>query len=220
MSDPTNTKGVRAALDVVSYYDILAIPRDASDADIRLAFKRFAGEYHPDRYVRESRQDAALAAEIFKRGTEAFAILTNPVIRPLYDEGLSRGHHRFIEGEAAAAAEAAKPRVKTLEDLATTPKAKELARKADRLLVADRIEEARVLLTDAVQAEFENVELQARLYAMYTAQGLETFMEVKAAGSADGARVILTDAVQDDFENSELKARLYALYTADGFETL
>jgi molecular chaperone DnaJ len=30
------------------YYDVLGVPRDASDADVKKAFRRLARELHPD----------------------------------------------------------------------------------------------------------------------------------------------------------------------------
>ena len=32
------------------YYEILGVPRDASEADIKKAFRQLALKYHPDRY--------------------------------------------------------------------------------------------------------------------------------------------------------------------------
>jgi curved DNA-binding protein CbpA len=172
MATPT-TKAILEALESASYYKILDLPQDAPILAVQDAFHRFALEYHPDRHVHASQEERALLHEVFKRGTEAFVILGDVERRPLYDEGLARGHVRFLEGEAAQAALDAIPKEKTLEDIATTPKAKELARKADRLIVAKKFEEARVLLTDAVQDDFENEELKAKLYALYTVEGYE-----------------------------------------------
>ena len=174
------TQAILKALDGASYYAILSVAPTASTSAIQDAFHAFALQYHPDRYVREPRESALLAANIFKRGTEAFAILTDPSARALYDAGLTRGHFRFVEGEAAQAAKDALPKVKTLEQLATKPKAKEHALRADRELVAGKIEAARLLLIDAVQYEPENEELKARLLALYTAEGVEKLAGAKA----------------------------------------
>jgi curved DNA-binding protein CbpA len=177
MPDAKTTMAILQALESVSYYQILKVGSGAPLADIQTAFHDFALQYHPDCYVHEPKESAALADRIFKRGTEAFAVLSDPRTRPLYDEGLERGHLRYREGEAAeaaaAAALAAMPKVVTLEDIARSPRAKALARKADRLLLKGKIEEARLLLTDAVQDDVDNAELKARLDALYTADGYE-----------------------------------------------
>ena len=180
MAGPDRSKAILAGLEGATYYGILNVSPEASEAAIRDAFHVFALQYHPDRYVGESREDAKLAMEVFKRGTEAFVVLTDAAIRPLYDDGLKRGHLRYIAGEAAQAALDALPKVKTLEQIAQKPKAKELAMRADRLLVADKVEAARILLSDAVQEDFDNLELKARLDALYTLGGVETLSDVKA----------------------------------------
>ena len=180
MAGPDRSKAILAGLEGATYYGILNVSPEASEAAIRDAFHVFALQYHPDRYVGASREDAKLAMEVFKRGTEAFVVLTDAAIRPLYDDGLKRGHLRYIAGEAAQAALDALPKVKTLEQIAQKPKAKELAMRADRLLVADKVEAARILLSDAVQEDFDNLELKARLDALYTLGGVETLSDVKA----------------------------------------
>ncbi len=179
MAGLPTVKAIRKALETSTYYGLLRVPNDVSPEALQQAFHHFALEYHPDRYVQESRDMANLASDIFKRGAEAFAILSDPAARKLYDDGLTRGHVRYIEGEAAKAAEAAKPKVKTLEQVATKPKAKDLAKRADRLLVAGKVEEARVLLTDAVQDDYDNAELKARLVELFTMGGYESLSDVK-----------------------------------------
>ncbi len=62
------------------YYDVLGVPRDASDADIRKAYRRLAMQYHPDR----TEGDKA-AEERFKEGTEAYEVLRDPEKRAQYD---------------------------------------------------------------------------------------------------------------------------------------
>jgi curved DNA-binding protein CbpA len=174
MPDAKTTKAILTALESVSYYEILKVPSGAPMEDVQLAFHDFALQYHPDRYVHEPQESAALADRIFKRGTEAFAVLSDPRMRKRYDEGLGRGQLRFQEGEAAeAAALKAPPKARTLEEIARRPKAKALALKADRLLGVGKVEEARVLLTDAVQDDGDNDELRARLEQLYTLDGYE-----------------------------------------------
>ena len=72
------------------YYDLLGVGRDASEGEIKKAFRRLARELHPD--VSEEPD----AEERFKEVVEAYEVLSNPERRELYDrfghEGLrSRG---------------------------------------------------------------------------------------------------------------------------------
>lgn len=69
------------------YYEVLGISRNASSEEIKSAFRKLARQYHPDV------NDAADAEERFKEINEAFAILSDPDKRSVYDrfghDGLS-----------------------------------------------------------------------------------------------------------------------------------
>jgi molecular chaperone DnaJ len=61
------------------YYDVLGVPRDASDADVKKAFRRLARELHPDV------NPAAEAAERFREAAEAYEVLSDADTRARYD---------------------------------------------------------------------------------------------------------------------------------------
>jgi len=61
------------------YYEILQVPRDATDADIKKAYRRLAMKYHPD--VNNSPD----ANETFKEINEAYHVLSDPEKRATYD---------------------------------------------------------------------------------------------------------------------------------------
>jgi curved DNA-binding protein len=63
------------------YYEILGVPRTASDADIKKAFRKLAREYHPD-----VAKDKKKAEEKFKEINEAYEVLSDPTKRKKYDE--------------------------------------------------------------------------------------------------------------------------------------
>ena len=80
------------------YYEILGLPRDASDADVKRAFRKLARELHPD--VSELPD----ADERFRQVAEAYEVLSNPERRQLYDRlghaglrsgGFQPGHFDF-----------------------------------------------------------------------------------------------------------------------------
>jgi molecular chaperone DnaJ len=66
---------------VADHYDVLGVPRDASDADIKKAYRRLARELHPD--VNPSPD----AAERFKDVTHAYDVLSDPDQRRRFDAG-------------------------------------------------------------------------------------------------------------------------------------
>jgi len=61
------------------YYEVLGISRDATEEEIKKAFRKLAFEYHPDR----NRDDGA--AEKFKEVNEAYEILSDANKRAAYD---------------------------------------------------------------------------------------------------------------------------------------
>jgi molecular chaperone DnaJ len=61
-------------------YQILGLSRDASDVDIKRAYRRLAHEYHPDKH-----QGDKEAEEHFKKINAAYEILKNPEKKNAYD---------------------------------------------------------------------------------------------------------------------------------------
>ena len=62
------------------YYQTLGVPRSASQADIKKAFRRLAREYHPDRNPGDK-----AAERKFKDANEANEVLSDPEKRKQYD---------------------------------------------------------------------------------------------------------------------------------------
>ncbi|MBW4640244.1 MAG: J domain-containing protein [Gloeocapsa sp. UFS-A4-WI-NPMV-4B04] len=63
------------------YYEILGVPRDASNEEIKQVFRRLARQYHPD--VNPGNKEAE---EKFKDIGEAYEVLSDPTKRTQYDE--------------------------------------------------------------------------------------------------------------------------------------
>jgi molecular chaperone DnaJ len=74
----------------LTHYDTLGIERDATEQEIRAAFRRLALQHHPDRYSGNKR---AAAEERFQTITEAFNVLCKPSSREKYDVEISKGTH-------------------------------------------------------------------------------------------------------------------------------
>jgi len=71
-------------------YEVLGVPRDASEQDVKKAFRRLARELHPDVNAHDPQ-----AEEKFKEAAEAYEILSDAERRATYDryghEGLRSG---------------------------------------------------------------------------------------------------------------------------------
>ena len=61
------------------FYDLLGLSREASEADVKKAYRKLAMEYHPDR------NSAPDAEARFKEITEAYEVLRDPPKRAAYD---------------------------------------------------------------------------------------------------------------------------------------
>ena len=63
------------------YYEVLGVSKNASDAEIKKAYRRAAQKFHPDR-----NPDNAAAEENFKQAKEAYEILSDAQKRAAYDQ--------------------------------------------------------------------------------------------------------------------------------------
>ena len=77
------------------YYEILGVERNASDADIKRAYRKLALKYHPDR-----NPDDKEAETKFKEAAEAYEVLSTPEKRQRYD----RFGHSGVRGNGAGSA--------------------------------------------------------------------------------------------------------------------
>jgi DnaJ family protein A protein 2 len=68
----------KKAVDTNKFYEILGVSKDASEADIRKAYKKLSLKHHPDR---------GGDAEKFKELSEAYEVLSDPTKRAKYDNG-------------------------------------------------------------------------------------------------------------------------------------
>lgn len=82
------------------YYQILEIPRSASEEDVRKAYRKQALKWHPDKNP-ESKEEAE---EKFKLVSEAYEVLSNTRKRETYDRYGKDGLSRRTSGEESETA--------------------------------------------------------------------------------------------------------------------
>ena len=66
------------------YYDVLGVPKNASDEEIKKSYRKLAMKYHPDRNQGEGGSKDAEAK--FKEGKEAYEMLSDADKRAAYDQ--------------------------------------------------------------------------------------------------------------------------------------
>jgi molecular chaperone DnaJ len=74
----------------MDYYEVLSVSRDASDSELKTAYRKLAMQYHPDR-----NPDNPEAEEKFKECSEAYQVLSDADKRAAYDR---YGHAAFNGG--------------------------------------------------------------------------------------------------------------------------
>lgn len=75
----------------INYYEVLQLPKNSSDAEIKKAYRKLAMKWHPDK----NPENAEEAAKKFQEIGEAYDVLSDMEKRAIYDqfgyEGLRDG---------------------------------------------------------------------------------------------------------------------------------
>lgn len=82
------------------YYKILGVNKNATDAEIKKAFKVAARKYHPDLHPESEK---AAMTEKFKDVNEAYAVLSDKQKRTIYDQVGQEGYQNYARGGGASA---------------------------------------------------------------------------------------------------------------------
>lgn len=143
-------------LNQLDYYELLRIESTASADEVKRAFHQFALRYHPDRYAGAPEDKRERAAEIYRRGAEAYRVLTNPQQRAVYDKQLAQGQLRYVEPQEERPRVAGAIEVKSIRARQPLQRALEAEKKGD-------LQAARLNYSLALQAEPENAALKEKL---------------------------------------------------------
>jgi DnaJ-class molecular chaperone len=149
-------------LEQLDYYSLLQVDQGATPDQVRRAFHEFAARYHPDKFLRSGAEKAHVerAAQIYRRGAEAYKVLTDQRRRKAYDAQLARGKLRFDANEEppppAANTSSWPIRVKN-------PMARPFATKAEQAFKAADWGNAKVNLKMALSKDTGNAQITALL---------------------------------------------------------
>src|SRR4051812_852770 len=80
-----------SALDSISYYELFGKAPDTEYDDLRRAFHVFAESFHPDSHRWRHPNEQAAIGRIYRRGMEAWRVLSDVGLRARYDEALKNG---------------------------------------------------------------------------------------------------------------------------------
>ena len=80
------------------YYDVLGVPKNATEDDIKKAYRKLAMKHHPDRNQGDT---ATKAEERFKEAKEAYEMLSDPHKRAAYDQHGHAGVDPNLGGRGA-----------------------------------------------------------------------------------------------------------------------
>lgn len=148
-------------LELLDYYTLLRIGEQANADEIRQAFHQFALKFHPDRHVGGAGSKVARAAQIFRRGAEAYRVLLDPETRRRYDAQLAKGKLRYdpTVKDARTSLRTAGSGILTVE----SAKARPFYMKALQAIKAEDWQTAKLNLKIAQQHEPGNELIESRL---------------------------------------------------------
>jgi curved DNA-binding protein CbpA len=155
-------------LDELTYYELLGVAPGAPADDVHTGFHVFCDTFHPDRHITRSDDERSAVATIFKRATEAYAVLSDQALRAHYDAQLATQsslrpvrlslspHSRPPPGRAGG-------EPPSLDDAVRSPSARPFARRAEELLRKGDLRQAKLQLVMANHMDPGNATLEAAL---------------------------------------------------------
>ena len=154
------------ALDHLSFYELFRVSPHASFDDLRHGFHAFAEIFHPDVHAWRPEGERAAIGYIFRRGTEAYRVLSDPQLRGRYDEALANGILRpeqlIVEAESGPGS-LRPPAAQSLRlvDRVKNPGARPFVLRAEELLKKGDPKQAKIQLVMAMHMDKANAALEA-----------------------------------------------------------
>lgn len=159
-----------AALDSISYYELFRIEATSTPDELRDAFHKFAESFHPDGHQWRHPSEQAAITYIFKRGTEAYRVLSDHQLRVRYDEavkgGILRPENLIVDmdgprSQSMAAGGGAPGAGARLSDKVRTPGARPFVLRVEELAKKGDPQQAKLQLVMAMHMDPKNAALEA-----------------------------------------------------------
>lgn len=179
-----------------SYYEILGVKQEATQSDIKRAYRNLARQYHPDK------NHTAEATEKFKVISNAYGVLSNPTTRATYDQTLESGYSSYTFMHTS------EPVQKTVENLIFEINGLASKNKAAELK-AFLIENLQTKLSGANSWNYETSRKLIESTAFYAIQrGFDNILEVLLEAGLSTDAEPLNHSVYDDVYESRFKKQL------------
>jgi curved DNA-binding protein CbpA len=156
-------------LDELTYYELFGIPPGAGADEVRVAFHVFCDTFHPDRHFARSHDEREALSTIFKRGTEAYLVLSDDALRGHYDAQLATRpsaappRMSFAPASRPASSSRMPGAPVPLDEAVRSPSARPFARRADELLRKGDLRQAKLQLVMANHMDPGNEALEDAL---------------------------------------------------------
>jgi curved DNA-binding protein CbpA len=153
-------------LDQLTYYELFGISDGAEPDEVRAAFHKFCDTFHPDRHSARAHTEREALSIIFKRGTEAHLVLTDPGLREQYNREIGARttvSPPRISYSPRTRATSVPPGPAKLEDAVRSPSSRPFARRAEELILAGDLRQAKLQLVMANHLDPQNETLESAL---------------------------------------------------------
>jgi curved DNA-binding protein CbpA len=150
-------------LDQLTYYELFCVPASSTFDELRSAFHLFADTFHPDGHRWRVDDEQEAIGRIYRRGTEAWRILSIPTLRARYDEAVANGNVRpeHLLMELDTPRSLAPPGGGRLVDKLRSPGARPFVLRAEELMKSGDPKQAKIQLVMALHMDKGNPALEA-----------------------------------------------------------
>jgi DnaJ-class molecular chaperone len=130
---------------------------------VKADFHLFADAFHHDRHGGRPEDERRALSTIFKRGTEAYVVLSDDAMRTVYDERLAEPNPRPPRISFTPGSHTKPPSSARLEDRVRSATARPFARRAEELVRDGNYKQAKLQMVMANHHDPDNEALEAYL---------------------------------------------------------